>query len=686
MNAVFIYSAAMLGLAIGSSVVVAQELRPSQAGSEREVTETAQPQTGPSGIITTVAGDGYVGIGGDGGPATQADLLYPNAAVVDKEGNLYISEYEAQVVRKVVASTGIISVYAGTGLGGYSGDHGPATSAKLNEPGDLALDATGNLYISDAYNQVVRMVNARTGIITTVAGNGSGASNGDSPSECGLLAENVLATKTDLCLPAGLAVDASGDLYIADSIHEVIRKVNVQTGIITTVAGNGRFGYSGDGRSAVDAELDFPLALALDGSGNLFIADFGNCRIRKVNAKTGIITTFAGGGTGNGPVCILSDDGQPAAKAGINFPGGVAVDSSGNVYISDPTDDVVRMVDAKSGVIDTIAGSYFTTAPGSVLGSWGYLGDGGPAAYASLDNPTSVTTDTLGSVYIADENNGAIRKVVRSGVLPIGEPEISFDAQANLPSVPVTITSPVHGSTIYYTTDGSVPSTSSTKYTAPFRVTNSTAILAFAAPPSAPNSTAALADYFYSPAPRITPGSGVFTRPIKVTIADANPRAQIYYTTDGSSPEESAGARLYTGPVTIAAGTTLTTEAWVHVNNYGVAAGKWSVGKTALYWKSAQPEVTTLAASNVSVNSVSLSGLVVPNSSSVTCYFIYGTSKTALNLKGDVQSLPAGTEAVQIYDQIYPSKPKTTYYFRLVAKNSAATSYGDILSFTTPAQ
>jgi sugar lactone lactonase YvrE len=244
--------------------------------------------TGPQaaltpGIITTVAGNGTQGYSGDGGAAISSELDEPDGVAVDASGNLYIADLANNRIRKVAVGTGIISTVAGNGTAGYSGDGGAATSAELNYPYGVAVDASGNLYIADTFSSRIRMVSAATGIITTVAGNGTRGYSGDGGA----------ATSSELDELTGVAVDASGNLYIADGGTDKIRKVAAATGIVTTVAGNGPRGYSGDGGAATSAELDVPYGVAVDASGNLYISDEGSNRIRKVNVATTPALTFA---------------------------------------------------------------------------------------------------------------------------------------------------------------------------------------------------------------------------------------------------------------------------------------------------------------------------------------------------------------------------------------------------------
>ena len=350
------------------------------------------------GAIATVAGNGKIGYSGNGRPAIAAQLNRPSCAVADNVGNLYIGDMATNTIRKVAAGTGIISLYAGNGVPAYNGDGGPAVSASMYAPAGCVLDSTGNLYVVEAGNNIVRKIAASTGIITTVAGNGSG----DGCAGGGFGGDGGPATKAELFCPYGVAIDASGDLFISDSGNQRVREVNAQTGVIATIAGNGTYGYSGDGGAATDAMIGNPQQLALDSSSNLYIAEQGKCVIAKVNLSTGIISTVAGNGTA-GPGVTLTDspvkgDGGPATMAQLSYPQGVVLDPAG-IFIADSDNQRVRKVDASTGVITTVAGT--TT---------GYSGDGGPAAQAQLHNPWGRSSTHLGNLYIADSDNGVIRK------------------------------------------------------------------------------------------------------------------------------------------------------------------------------------------------------------------------------------------------------------------------------------
>ena len=297
----------------------------------------------PSGTIQTIAGNGIAGYSGDGGSATAAELNGPGAVAVDHlTGNVYIADFEGNVVREVIKATGDIITFAGTGTLGFGGDGGPATNAELAEPAAVAVDQNGNVYIADTFNDRVREVSATTGDITTIAGTGAAGSSGD----------GGLATAAELDLPTGVAVDTNGNVYISDLINNVVREVIKATGDIIAYAGSGTAGYSGDGGSATAAKLTHPEQLALDTKNNLYIADTGNNVVREVIEATGEIITYAGTGTAG-----TSGDGGLATAAELSGPYGVAVDPSGNVYIATNKGNVVREVDATTKDISTIAGT-----------------------------------------------------------------------------------------------------------------------------------------------------------------------------------------------------------------------------------------------------------------------------------------------------------------------------------------
>ena len=339
------------------------------------------------GTITTIAGNGREGYSGDGGPAVAAQLNYPSDVAVDGNGNLYVTDRRNHRIRRI-DDTGVITTIAGTGEESYGGDNGPAVAAQLDFPAAVVVDVAGNLYIVDSGNHRIRRVDS-AGMITTIAGTGQLGYSGD----------GAPAVSAQMLFPTGIEVDVAGNLYIADTDNHRIRRVD-RSGTITTIAGTGEQGYSGDNGPAVEAQLAYPQRVAVDGNGNLYIADWGNNRIRRVDAN-GTITTIAGtGGSG------FSGDGGPAVAAQLKLPQGVAVDGTGNLYIADTDNHRIRQV-VPSGTITTIAGT----------GGSGYSGDGGPAAVAQLNSPSGVAVDGAGNLYIADTENHRIRRMNSSGTI-----------------------------------------------------------------------------------------------------------------------------------------------------------------------------------------------------------------------------------------------------------------------------
>jgi uncharacterized protein (TIGR03437 family) len=400
-------------------------------------------------IINTIVGNGTAGFGGDGSAATKAQLNFPTGVAVDSSGNIYIADALNRRIRKVSGTT--ISTIAGNGVLSYSGDGGPPTAAQLNTPQAVAVDSSGNYYIADTFNNVVRKVNT-AGVIATIAGNGTAGSGGDGGA----------ATSAQFNGPQGIAVDSSGNIYVSDTQNARVRKIS--GGTISTVAGNGTAGYGGDGAAATSAELNVPIGLALDASNNLYIADFINNRVRKVSGGT--ITTVAGTGFSG-----YSGDGGAAIDAQLNTPIGVAVDSSGNLYIADTGNNVVREV--SGGIVSTIVGNGLPGAAGdggpalsaalgnpnglavdalgnlyiadgsarvrkvyptgfiatiAGNGTRGYSGDGGSAPFGMLSAPVALAVASNGNVYVADSANNAIR------LLTFGGYELSIGGAVNAAS------------------------------------------------------------------------------------------------------------------------------------------------------------------------------------------------------------------------------------------------------------
>jgi hypothetical protein len=288
-------------------------------------------------VITTVAGTGVAGFNGNGIAATSAELNTPIAVAVDSAGDLFIADDINDQVREVSAATGLISTVAGNGGVGYNGDNIAATSAQLGYPASIALDSAGNLYIADFQNHRIREVSATTGLISTIAGTGTAGYNGD----------GIAATSAELNYPDGVTLDTAGDVFISDSHNNSVREVNKSTGLISTVAGTRTAGYNGDGIAATSAELNAPAGLAVDASGNLFIVDEANERVREVAAATGLISTVAGTG-----IPGENGDNIAAGSSQLAFSVGLAIDSAGNLYIGDRGNNRVREVPGGYAVVN----------------------------------------------------------------------------------------------------------------------------------------------------------------------------------------------------------------------------------------------------------------------------------------------------------------------------------------------
>lgn len=336
-------------------------------------------------IITTIAGNGTAGFCCDHGPATNAKLHFPNQLCIDRLGNIYISDAFNNRIRKLDVSTGTITTVAGDGTNGFFGDGGPASSSKLWIPDGIAMDTSENIYIADGINNRIRRIDKLTGVITTIAGNGIAGSSGD----------GGLAINAELNGPGCLSVDKMGNVYVADYFGNKIRKINTTTGIISAVAGNGTAGYSGDGGIATNAQLSKPGQAFVDTEGNIFFTDAEHSVVRKISSATGIITTIAGNG-----IAGYSGDGGPAANANLNQPFGLFIDAHNNIFIVEWGNGTIRKVESSTGIISTVVG----------CGIQGFSGDGGPATSAKLI-PEGIIIDSKGTMFIADMDNNRIRMV-----------------------------------------------------------------------------------------------------------------------------------------------------------------------------------------------------------------------------------------------------------------------------------
>jgi sugar lactone lactonase YvrE len=361
------------------------------------------------GNLKTIAGNGTAGHSGDGGPATTAELNTPDGIAFDTQGNLYIADISNNVIRKV-DTLGNITTVAGNATQGFSGDGGPATAAELNGPFGVVLDAAGNLYIMDALNARIRKVDT-AGTITTFAGNG----------KFGFAGDGGPATSATISLVQGARFDTAGNLYVPQCGPAAVRKIDT-SGTITTVAGNGTDGFSGDGGPATAAQLNCPSGVVIDNTGDLFIADYNNDRIREVNAS-GVITTIAGNGTSG-----FSGDGGPSLTAEVNIPNDVDLDSAGNLYIADSGNNRVRKIDT-TGIITTVVGGLNN------------------AGSAGINAPSALAFDLKDNLYFSDTGNNAIREVFPAGALVFPATPVATSAApltvtlSNIGNVPVTIAS-----------------------------------------------------------------------------------------------------------------------------------------------------------------------------------------------------------------------------------------------------
>lgn len=337
--------------------------------------------TAAAGVMRTLAGTGTPGYSGDGGKAASAQLDQPFDCCFGPRGEMYVADANNHAIRKVDAR-GIISTVAGCGRKGYSGDGGPATAATLNEPYGVAVDRDGTLYIVDRLNAAIRQVDAKTGIITTLAGTGKAGYSGDGGP----------ANRAQLREPNGLALDGRGGLLIADVADNRIRRVELATGTIETICGTGRRECTGDGGIALGASIDGARAVDADRDGNIYVCEREGNRIRRIDAA-GIIRTIAGTGKPG-----YSGDGGPAIQAAFNGPKWVHVGPDNAIYVVDTENHCVRRIDSKTGLISTAAGS----------GAKGSEGDGGPAESARLDRPHGCCV-YRGKLYIADTNNHRVR-------------------------------------------------------------------------------------------------------------------------------------------------------------------------------------------------------------------------------------------------------------------------------------
>lgn len=339
--------------------------------------------------ISSAAGTGVKGFSGDGGPAIEAQLNQPFDVALDKTGNLYFSDTFNHRIRRVDAASGIITTVAGSGRKGFGGDGGPAVDAMLNEPYGVELDADGNLFIVDRLNYCIRRVDAKSGVISTIAGTGG---------KSGFNGDGGEATRALLVEPNGIALDGKGKLYIADVAGHRVRVVDLKSRVIDTLGGNGKGVSAGDGGPLKNAAFNGPRAVSIHPDGSLFVVERNGHSVRRVDLQKGKVERLAGTGKRG-----YSGDGGMARDATFDGPKEIDIDRAGNVFIVDTENEAIRRIDARSGIITTIAGKGRTKRPG--------LGDGGQPTEATLGRPHGVVVSPDGTVYIGDTNSHRIRRV-----------------------------------------------------------------------------------------------------------------------------------------------------------------------------------------------------------------------------------------------------------------------------------
>lgn len=340
------------------------------------------PQANAAEVIT-ILGTGKLGYSGDGGPADQAECAEPFGVLIGPDGALYVCETKNHIIRRVDLKTGIATTVAGTGEKGYSGDGGPALQAELHEPYEIRFDKQGNMYFVEMLNHTVRKVDAKTGIITTVAGTGKKGYSGDKGP----------ATQAELNVPHSIAFDGQENLYICDIGNHRVRKVDARTGNITTFLGNGKKAFLKDGSPIGPIAVSGPRALDFDGE-NLWLALREGNAVYRLNLQQKSVSHIAGKGGKSG----YTGDGGPALEADLAGPKGIAVDAQGNVYIADTESHTLRRIDGKTGVITTLVGN----------GKKGDGPDGDPLS-CKMNRPHSLCIADDGKIYIGDSSNNRVR-------------------------------------------------------------------------------------------------------------------------------------------------------------------------------------------------------------------------------------------------------------------------------------
>lgn len=343
-------------------------------------------------VLNTFAGSGTAGFSGDGGSALLARLYGPGAIAINQAENtiVFCDKYNHRI-RKIDIQSGIITTIAGNGKAGFNGDGRLAILAEINEPQDICIDSKGNIIFFDDRNYRIRKIDNGSGIISTIAGNGSN-----------VLVNNVPATETGMT-SSGITLDKLDNIYLAEDDFALIRKIDGSTGIISVIAGNGSRNYTGDGGPSILAGVPGPHALNVDANGNILFTDTRFNTVRRIDAVSKIISTIAGDGTSG-----YNGDGGLPLNANFNFPADVIADMNGNIFIADAGNHVVRRIDAITGIINTVAGN----------GIAGFSGNGILSTCSQLNSPIDLVSDSSGNIYIVDFTNNSIRKLEFTPVVP----------------------------------------------------------------------------------------------------------------------------------------------------------------------------------------------------------------------------------------------------------------------------
>jgi sugar lactone lactonase YvrE len=620
--------------------------------SSQAVTAAFSQSSGPlvalpaftPGIISTVAGNGTAGYLGDGGSPTSAEVNSPHGVAVDSRGTIYVADFDNNRVRAintgpnpitiagVTIQPGTIATVAGTGQPGFSGDGGVPSSAQVSYPAAIAVDSLGNIYIADTDNNRIRVINTQSssitilgvtigsGTIQTVAGNGTEGFSGDGGA----------ATSAELANPQGVALDANSNLYIADWSNYRVRLVSAATGVITTLAGGGQ-GCSqqtdglGDGCPASNSTIVWPVAIAIDGAGNVFVPDNGNSRIRAIykqgtipglaSPQAGYIYTIAGAGSGCSQQTDTVGDGCPSVDAGSVIAEGLAVDAGGSLYIADYGNARLRRIDHGTGIITTVAGN----------GTAGYGGDSGPATNAELSfnsywYGSVLTIDSNGNLYFGDSSNNRVR-LVSAVAAPATFPPTSLGQT----STPQQVALQNDGNAALYITSFAISGGNASD---------------FALPPA--SNTCPV-----SPTPLAAGASCTFS--LTFTPTQSGSRSSSLLITDNAATITQAISLNGTTPVA--------------------------------------PTTTTTGATSITPNSATLTGTVNPNGLDTQVWFIYGTDPTLSSgvFTTPQQDQGAGSGPVIFNINVGSLVASTPYYFQGNASNSAGSTAGSILSFQTPA-